>query len=326
MSETNSGIPVELCYDHAPKDLAAKLGKPGAYPFTRGVQADMYRGRLWTMRQYAGFGSAKESNARYKYLLAAGQMGLSVAFDLPTQLGLDPDNARSKGEVGKVGVSIACVDDMRTLFDGITLEKVSTSMTINATAGVLLALYVAVAKEQGANLRELQGTVQNDLLKEFAARGNYIYPPKNSLKLTTDVIEYCARELPKWNPISISGYHIREAGSTATQEVAFTIANAIAYVETAVARGLNVDEFAPRLSFFWNVHNEFLEEVAKFRASRRIWAKLMKERFGAKKEQSMKLRFHAQTAGSTLTAQQPENNIVRVAYQAMAAVLAGCQS
>lgn len=324
--ETISGIPVDLVYDHEPAGLSEKLGKPGEYPFTRGVQPDMYRGRLWTMRQYAGFGSARESNERYKYLLAHGQMGLSVAFDLPTQLGLDPDSVRSKGEVGKVGVSIASLGDMRVLFDGIELEKVSTSMTINATAGILLALYVAVAKEQSANIRELQGTVQNDLLKEFAARGNYIYPPKHSLKLTTDVIEYCARELPKWNPISISGYHIREAGSTAVQEVAFTLANAICYVETALSRGLAIDEFAPRLSFFWNVHNEFLEEVAKFRAARRIWARIVKERFGAKKAQSMRLRFHAQTAGSSLTAQQPENNIVRVSFQAMAAVLGGCQS
>lgn len=325
-AETNSGIPVDLVYDRVPSGLDEKLGSPGEYPFTRGVQPDMYRGRHWTMRQYAGFGSARESNARYKYLLANGQTGLSVAFDLPTQLGLDPDNKRSKGEVGKVGVSIACLEDMRVLFGGIKLEEVSTSMTINATAGILLGLYVAVAKEQGADIKKLAGTVQNDLLKEFAARGNYIYPPKHSLKLTTDVIEYCARELPKWNPISISGYHIREAGSTAIQEVAFTLANAIAYVETSLARGLKIDEFAPRLSFFWNVHNEFLEEVAKFRAARRVWARLVKERFGAKSPQSMRLRFHAQTAGSTLTAQQPENNIVRVAYQAMAAVLGGCQS
>lgn len=321
--ETNSGIPVEALYESTSDK---ELGKPGEYPFTRGVQPDMYRGRLWTMRQYAGFGSARESNERYKFLLARGQMGLSVAFDLPTQLGLDPDNKRSKGEVGKVGVSIASLEDMRVLFSGIELEKVSTSMTINATAGILLGLYVAVAKEQKANLKELQGTVQNDLLKEFGARGNYIYPPKSSLKLTTDVIEYCARELPKWNPISISGYHIREAGSTAVQEVAFTLANGICYVETALKRGLNIDDFAPRLSFFWNVHNEFLEEVAKFRAARRIWARIVKERFGAKKSQSMRLRFHAQTAGSTLTAQQPENNMVRVSYQALAAVLGGCQS
>jgi methylmalonyl-CoA mutase N-terminal domain/subunit len=323
---TNSGVPVDLVYERAPDGFEQRLGKPGEYPFTRGVQADMYRGRLWTMRQYAGFGSARESNERYKYLLAHGQTGLSVAFDLPTQLGLDPDAARAKGEVGKVGVSIASLEDMRVLFDGIELEKVSTSMTINATAGILLALYVAVAKKQGARLAELQGTVQNDLLKEFGARGNYIYPPKGSLKLTTDVIEYCARELPKWNPISISGYHIREAGSTAVQEVAFTLANGICYVEEALKRGLAIDEFAPRLSFFWNVHNEFFEEIAKFRAARRVWARIIKERFGARKPQSLRLRFHAQTAGSTLTAQQPENNIARVAFQAMAAVLGGCQS
>lgn len=323
---TNSGIELDLVYEKTPSDLQNRLGRPGEYPFTRGVQQDMYRGRLWTMRQYAGFASAKESNERYKYLLARGQMGLSVAFDLPTQLGLDPDSPRAKGEVGKAGVSISSIEDMRILFDGIDQEAVSTSMTINATAGILLALYIATAKEKGARISELKGTVQNDLLKEFAARGNYIYPPKSSMKLTTDIIEYCARELPKWNPISISGYHIREAGSTAVQEVAFTIANAICYVESALSRGLKIDEFAPRLSFFWNVHNEFLEEVAKFRAARRIWATIIRERFGAKNPNSMKLRFHAQTAGSTLTAQQPENNIMRVAYQAMAAVLGGCQS
>lgn len=324
--QTNSKIPVDLVYDSAPVGLQNSLGRPGEFPFTRGVQPDMYRGRLWTMRQYAGFGSARESNKRYKYLLAHGQMGLSVAFDLPTQLGLDPDHLRAKGEVGKVGVSIASLDDMRVLFDGIDLEKVSTSMTINATAGILLGLYLALAKEKGAQFSLLQGTVQNDLLKEFAARGNYIYPPKASLKLTTDVIEYCAKEVPKWNPISISGYHIREAGATAVQEVAFTLANALTYVESALSRGLHIDEFAPRLSFFWNVHNEFFEEIAKFRAARRIWAKLVKERFGVKSPKSMKLRFHAQTAGVSLTAQQPENNIMRVSYQAMAAVLGGCQS
>ncbi len=253
--ETNSGIPVETVYEKAPTGFETRQGKPGEYPFTRGVQQDMYRGRLWTMRQYAGFGSARESNARYKYLLSHGQTGLSVAFDLPTQLGLDPDNKRAKGEVGKVGVSIASLADMHTLLDGIRLEDVSTSMTINATASILLALYVAVSKVQGARLEKLAGTVQNDLLKEFAARGNYICPPKGSLKITTDIIDYCARELPKWNPISISGYHIREAGSTAVQEVAFTLANAICYVETSLARGFDVDAFAPRLSFFWNVHN-----------------------------------------------------------------------
>jgi len=321
--KTNSGIPVEEIYEGYNKE---KIGRSGEFPFTRGIQANMYRGRLWTMRQYAGFATAKESNERYKYLLSKGQMGLSVAFDLPTQLGLDPDNPKSFGEVGKVGVSISTIDDMRILFDGIPLESVSTSMTINATASILLALYIAIAKEQNADLKKLSGTVQNDLLKEFVARGNYICPPKGSLKLTTDIIEYCSKELPKWNPISISGYHIREAGSNAIQEVAFTLAHAICYVSEAIQRGLDVDEFASRLSFFWNVHNEFFEEVAKFRAARRIWSKIMKERFKAKNPQSMKLRFHAQTAGSTLTAQQVENNIVRVAYQAMAAVLGGCQS
>lgn len=321
--KTGSGIPVDLVYE---EPSSTPLGRPGEFPFTRGPQPDMYRGRLWTMRQYAGFGSARESNARYRYLLSQGQTGLSVAFDLPTQLGLDPDHAQAKGEVGKVGVSIATLQDMATLFDEIRLEDVSTSMTINATAGILLALYIAVAKQQGATLAKLSGTVQNDLLKEFAARGNYIYPPKASLKLTTDVIEFCAKELPRWNPISISGYHIREAGSTAVQELAFTFANAVRYVEEALKRGLDVDAFAGRLSFFWNVHNDFIEEIAKFRASRRIWSRIMKERFHARKPQSMRLRFHAQTAGSTLTAQQPENNVMRVAYQAMAAVLGGCQS
>ena len=326
--KTISDLPIDVLYE--PKvfsdSYSEKIGRPGEYPFTRGVQRDMYRGRLWTMRQYAGFGSAKESNARYRYLLAQGQTGLSVAFDLPTQLGLDPQHPRSKGEVGKVGVSIATLDDADQLFDGIPLDQVSTSMTINATAGILLSLYIATAKKQNVALEKLQGTVQNDLLKEFAARGNYIYPPKASLKLTTDIIEFCSKSIPKWNPISISGYHIREAGSTATQEVAFTIANAICYVETALKRGLAIDDFASRLSFFWNVHNEFLEEVAKFRASRRIWAKIVKERFGAKNLNSLKLRFHAQTAGSSLTAKQPENNIMRVSFQAMAAVLGGCQS
>jgi methylmalonyl-CoA mutase N-terminal domain/subunit len=324
--KTNSNIPVDLLYESLPQNLDKKLGKPGQFPFTRGVQPDMYRGRLWTMRQYAGFGSAEESNKRYKYLLGAGQTGLSVAFDLPTQLGLDPDHQRSSGEVGKVGVSVSCIEDMRILMAGIDQGIVSTSMTINATAGVLLAFYIAVAKEKGTKIAELKGTVQNDLLKEFAARGNYIFPPKGSLKLTTDVIEYCAQDLPKWNPISISGYHIREAGSTAVEEVAFTIANAICYVEQAIDRGLDIDEFAGRLSFFWNVHNEFFEEVAKFRAARRIWAKIIHEKFKAKKDASARLRFHAQTAGVTLTAQQAQNNVVRVAYQAMAAVLGGCQS
>ncbi len=324
--ETNSGIPVKPIYEKFEGNFGEKLGKPGEFPFTRGVQPDMYRGRFWTMRQYAGFGTAKESNERYKYLLSQGQTGLSVAFDLPTQLGIDPDHSKAKGEVGKVGVSISHIDDMRELFNGIKLESVSTSMTINATASILLSLYITVAKEQGADIKKLSGTVQNDLLKEFAARGNYICPPIGSLKISTDLIEYCSNELPKWNPISISGYHIREAGSTAVQEVAFTIGNAIAYVETALKRGLDIDSFAGRLSFFWNVHNDMLEEVAKFRAARRIWSKLIRDRFKAKSPQSMKLRFHAQTAGSTLTAQQPENNIMRVSYQAMAAVLGGCQS
>jgi methylmalonyl-CoA mutase N-terminal domain/subunit len=323
--QNSSGYEVQEIYRELPETFSS-LGEPGAFPFIRGVQKDMYRGRHWTMRQYAGFGSAKESNKRYKFLLSKGQTGLSVAFDLPTQLGYDPDHGRSLGEVGKVGVSIACLSDMRELFDGIKLEDVSTSMTINATAGILLGLYVAVAKEQGADLKALRGTVQNDLLKEYVARGNYIYPPKASLQLTTDLIEYCKNEIPKWNPISISGYHIREAGSTAAQEIAFTLANALAYVDAALSRGLSIDDFAPRLSFFFNVHNDFMEEVAKFRAARKIWATMMRDRYGAKNEKSMALRFHAQTGGSTLTAQQPENNIMRVAFQAMAAVMGGCQS
>lgn len=323
--ETSSGINISEIYDALPPGFEG-LGQAGTYPFIRGVQKDMYRGRQWTMRQYAGFGSAQESNERYKFLLSKGQTGLSVAFDLPTQLGYDPDHNRSRGEVGKVGVSIACLEDMRELFKDIRLSDVSTSMTINATASILLGLYVAVAKEQGVPLSALRGTVQNDLLKEYAARGNYIYPPTASLKITTDIIEFCKNEIPKWNPVSISGYHIREAGSTAAQEIAFTLSNAIAYVESALARGLSIDEFAPRLSFFFNVHNNFMEEVAKFRAARKIWAKTVKERFGAKNEKSMALRFHAQTGGSTLTAQQPENNIMRVAFQAMAAVMGGCQS
>jgi methylmalonyl-CoA mutase N-terminal domain/subunit len=302
------------------------LGGPGEIPFTRGVQKDMYRGRLWTMRQYAGFGTAEESNRRYHYLLSQGVMGLSVAFDLPTQLGYDPDHARSKGEVGKVGVSIATIEDMRTLFKGIDLAKVSTSMTINATASILLAFYARVAEENGAKIADLRGTVQNDVLKEYIARGNYIYPAKGGLRLTTDMFEWCSKEMPKWNPISISGYHIREAGSTAVQELAFTFANAIAYVDSAVARGLPVDQFAGQLSFFFNVHSDFFEEIAKFRAARRIWARLMKEKFGAKDPRSCMLRFHSQTAGSTLTAQQPMNNVVRVALQALSSVLGGTQS
>lgn len=302
------------------------LGAPGEFPFTRGVQRDMYRGRLWTMRQYAGFGTAEESNRRYHYLLSQGVMGLSVAFDLPTQLGLDPDHVRSKGEVGKVGVSIATIEDMRTLFKGIDLAKVSTSMTINATASILLAFYGAVAEETGAKISDLRGTVQNDVLKEYIARGNYIYPAEGALRLTADMFEWCTKNMPKWNPISISGYHIREAGSSAVQELAFTFANAIAYVESAVKKGLAVDDFAGQLSFFFNVHSDFFEEIAKFRAARGIWAKIMRERFGAKDPRSWMLRFHSQTAGSTLTAQQPMNNVVRVALQALSAVLGGTQS
>lgn len=323
--ETRSGIPVKELYE--PKDAAGvNLGKPGTFPFGRGVQKDMYRGRLWTMRQYAGFGTAEESNQRYHYLLSQGTTGLSVAFDLPTQLGYDPDHARSKGEVGKVGVSISNLDDMRILFRGIDLSKVSTSMTINATASTLLAFYVAIAEEQGAEISGLRGTVQNDVLKEYVARGNFIYPPEGALRITTDMFAWCAQNAPKWNPISISGYHIREAGSSAVQELAFTFANAIAYSEAAVKRGLAVDQFAGQLSFFFNVHSDFFEEIAKFRAARVIWAKIMKERFKAKDPRSCMLRFHSQTAGSTLTAQQPENNVVRVAIQALAAVLGGTQS
>ncbi len=324
--ETRSGIPVHETYWSPEDSLREKLGEPGKFPFTRGVQKDMYRGKLWTMRQYAGFATAEESNRRYHYLLSQGTTGLSVAFDLPTQLGYDPDHPRAKGEVGKVGVSISTLDDMRALFRGIDLAKVSTSMTINATAQILLAFYVAVAEEQGAPLSELRGTVQNDVLKEYVARGNYIYPPAGTLRLTTDMFAWCAKNAPKWNPISISGYHIREAGSTAVQELAFTFANAIAYADAAVKSGLKPDEFAGRLSFFFNVHSDFFEEIAKFRAARRMWAKIMKERFGAKDPKSWALRFHAQTAGSTLTAQQPRNNVVRVSLQALAAVLGGTQS
>jgi methylmalonyl-CoA mutase N-terminal domain/subunit len=299
---------------------------PGAYPFTRGIYKDMYRGRLWTMRQYAGFGTAEESNKRYRYLLSQGTMGLSVAFDLPTQMGLDPDNPLAAGEVGKVGVSIASIADMERLFDQIPLEKISTSMTINSTASILLSLYVLVAKEQGADVKKLQGTIQNDILKEYIARGTYIYPPRPAMRIITDLFAWAGAEVPEWNTISISGYHIREAGSTAVQEVAFTLADAIAYVEAAVNAGLAVDSFAPRLSFFFNAHNNFFEEIAKFRAARRLWARIMKERFQAQNPKSMMLRFHTQTAGSTLTAQQPDVNIVRVALQAMAAVLGGTQS
>ncbi len=302
------------------------LGLPGAYPFTRGIQPTMYRGRLWTMRQYAGFGTAEESNARYKYLLEQGQTGLSVAFDLPTQTGYDSDSPLAAGEVGRVGVAIDSLRDVEILFDGIPLDKVSTSMTINATAAILLAMYIAVAEKQSVPLEKLRGTIQNDLLKEYVARGTYIYPPRPSMRIITDIFSYCKDHLPSWNTISISGYHIREAGSTAVQEVAFTLANGIAYVEAAIEAGLGVDEFASRLSFFFNVHNNFLEEVAKFRAARRMWAKIMRERFGAKDENSLKLRFHTQTAGCTLTAQQPENNVIRVTIQALASVLGGTQS
>jgi len=326
---TLSGIPLETVY--SAKDLTGgeydrALGYPGDYPFTRGVYPTMYRGRLWTMRQYAGFGTAAESNQRYRYLLSQGQTGLSVAFDLPTQIGMDSDHALARGEVGKAGVAIDSLEDMETLFAGIPLERVSTSMTINATAAILLALYVAVAKKQGADIRNLSGTVQNDILKEFIARGTYIYPPKPAMRIVTDVFAWCRRELPNWNTISISGYHIREAGSTAVQEVAFTLADAIAYVDAALAAGLEVDEFAPKLSFFFNAHSDLLEEIAKYRAARRLWAHLMRERFRARDVRSLWLRFHAQTAGSSLTAQQPENNIIRVAIQALAAVLGGCQS
>jgi methylmalonyl-CoA mutase N-terminal domain/subunit len=312
--------------DLAGNDPDVDIGLPGQFPFTRGIQPTMYRGRPWTMRQYAGFATAAESNQRYRYLLSQGVTGLSVAFDLPTQIGYDSDHALASGEVGRVGVAIDSVEDMATLFDGIPLDRVSTSMTINATAIVLLALYVAVARRQGVDPRTLAGTLQNDILKEYVARGTYIFPPRPSLRIVTDVIAYCEREVPRWNPISISGYHIREAGSTAVQEVAFTFANAIAYVEACRAAGLAVDRVGERLSFFFNAHNDFLEEVAKFRAARRLWARLMRDRFGATSARAQHLRFHAQTAGSTLTAQQPDNNIVRVTLQALAAVLGGAQS
>ncbi len=302
------------------------LGFPGEFPFTRGVQPTMYRGRLWTMRQYAGYATAEESNERYRYLLEQGQTGLSVAFDLPTQIGYDADDPMAQGEVGKVGVSISSVEDMATLFNGIPLDKVSTSMTINAPASILLAFYIAVARKQGVPLNKLRGTIQNDILKEYVARGTYIFPPEPSMRLITDVFQYCKDYIPRWNTISISGYHIREAGSTAAQEIAFTLANAIAYIQAAIDTGLAVDDFANQLSFFFNAHNNFLEEIAKFRAARRLYARIMQERFGAEDEKSCRLRFHTQTAGSTLTAQQPENNIVRVTLQALAAVLGGTQS
>jgi len=327
--QTSSHIPVSPLY--TPSDLAdwnydRDLAYPGEFPFTRGVQATMYRGRLWTMRQYAGMGDAEESNKRYKYLLANGTTGLSVAFDLPTQIGLDSDSPLSIGEVGKVGVAIDSIEDMQRLFEGIDLTVISTSMTINATASILLALYVAVAKRQGADTRKLSGTVQNDVLKEYIARGTYIYPPQQAMRIITDLFAWTNENVPEWNTISISGYHMREAGSTAVQEVAFTLGNGIAYVDAAIRAGLDVDKFAPRLSFFFNAHSNFLEEVAKFRAARRMWAKIMRDKFKAKNPKSWMLRFHTQTAGSTLTAQQPENNIVRTAIQAMAAVLGGTQS
>ncbi len=326
--ETSSGIEVpRLGLPSRPDpDYERKLGFPGEYPFTRGVQPTMYRGRLWTMRQYAGYATAEETNRRFRYLLEQGQTGLSVAFDLPTQIGYDADDPMASGEVGRVGVSVSSLEDMEVLFREIPLDRVSTSMTINAPAAILLAMYIAVAKRQGAEIHNLRGTIQNDILKEYVARGTYIFPPAPSMRLITDVFRYCHEHLPRWNAISISGYHIREAGSTAVQEVAFTLANGIAYVQAALEAGLRVDDFAPRLSFFFNAHNNLLEEVAKFRAARRLWARIMKERFGARNPRSMMLRFHTQTAGSTLTAQQPENNIVRVTLQALAAVLGGTQS
>lgn len=326
--ETSSGIelPNDFNPDNTNIDFEGGIGRAGEFPYTRGVRGNMYRGRFWTMRQYAGFATAEESNKRYKYLLGQGTTGLSVAFDLPTQIGLDSDDPLAAGEVGKVGVAIDSLDDMLTLLDGIPLDTVSTSMTINATASTLLCLYLAVARRQNVSFDKLSGTIQNDILKEYIARGTYIYPPKPSMRLITDIFAFCAREVPNWNTISISGYHIREAGSTAAQEIAFTLADGIAYVEAAVSVGLKVDDFAPRLSFFFNAHNNLLEEVAKFRAARRLWAKVMRERFGALNPKSLMLRFHTQTAGSTLTAQQPEVNIVRTTIQALAAVLGGTQS
>ncbi len=327
--ETSSHIPVHPLYTAADlegSDYDREVGYPGQFPYTRGVQATMYRGRLWTMRQYAGMGDAEESNHRYKYLLSQGTTGLSVAFDLPTQIGLDSDNPLSIGEVGKVGVAIDSIEDMMRLFDGINLEKISTSMTINATASILLALYIVTAQRTGRDVLKLSGTIQNDVLKEYIARGTYIYPPLQAMRIITDIFSYANQHVPDWNTISISGYHMREAGSTAVQEVAFTLANGITYVQAAIDAGLDVDKFAPRLSFFFNAHSNFLEEVAKFRAARRMWARIMRDRFGAKNPKSLMLRFHTQTAGSTLTAQQPENNIVRTALQAMSAVLGGTQS
>ena len=322
---TPSGLPLRVAY--GPADAPADAPPaPGVYPFTRGIHPEMYRRRLWTMRQYAGYSDAAESNRRYRYLLAQGTTGLSVAFDLPTQIGYDSDHPRSRGEVGRVGVAIDSLADMRRLLDGIPLDRVTTSMTINATASTLLALYLVVAEKQGVPWSKVGGTIQNDILKEYAARGTYIYPPRASLKLATDLIEFCAARVPRWNPISISGYHMREAGSTAVQEVAFTLAHGLAYVEALLARGLAIDEFAPRLSFFFNAHNHFLEEVAKYRAARRLWAELLRERYSPRDERSLLLRFHTQTAGSMLTAQQPDNNVVRVAIQALAAVCGGTQS
>ncbi len=326
---TVSFTPVEPLYSplsYEQKNYIENIGFPGLYPYTRGIQPTMYRGRLWTMRQYAGFGTARESNKRYRYLLSQGTSGLSVAFDLPTQIGYDSDDPASIGEVGKVGVAIDTLADMEILFDQIPLDKISTSMTINASAAVLLAMYIAVAEKQGVSKDKISGTVQNDILKEYIARGTYIYPPKGSMRLITDIFKYCSDEIPKWNTISISGYHIREAGSTASQEIGFTLANGITYVEEAIKAGLNVDEFAGRLSFFFNAHNDLFEEIAKYRAARRLWAKIMKEKFKAENPKSMMLRFHSQTAGSTLTAQQIDNNIVRVTIQALAAVLGGTQS
>lgn len=326
MSSEDKPIYTQADLTEAGFDEARDLGRPGEYPFTRGIQPSMYRGRLWTMRQYAGMGDAEESNRRYKFLLANGTAGLSVAFDLPTQIGYDSDDPMSLGEVGKVGVAIDSLEDMERLFDGIPLDRTSTSMTINATASILLALYVATARRSGADVSKLSGTVQNDVLKEYIARGTYIYPIRHAMRIITDMFAWARTEVPEWNTISISGYHMREAGSTAAQEIAFTLANGIAYVEAAVAEGLDVDSFAPRLSFFFNAHNDFLEEIAKFRAARKIWARVMREKFQAKNPKSWMLRFHTQTAGSTLTAQQPENNIVRTAIQAMSAVLGGTQS
>jgi len=326
---TLSGVPVKRLYtplDHEDTDYLSEIGFPGTYPFTRGVQPTMYRGRYWTMRQYAGFGTAAESNKRYRFLLDQGQTGLSVAFDLPTQIGYDSDDEMAIGEVGKVGVAIDSLKDVETLFSAIPLDQVSTSMTINAPAAVLLAMYIAVAETQGVPAEKLRGTIQNDILKEYSSRGTYIFPPKPSMRIITDIFSFCAEKVPQWNTISISGYHIREAGSTAVQEIAFTLANGIAYVQAALNAGLDVDKFGPRLSFFFNAHSDFFEEVAKYRAARRLWAEIMKERFKARNPKSMMIRFHTQTAGCTLTAQQPSNNIMRVAFQAMAAVLGGTQS